>query len=214
MGGLGQSSDPLVAYNPSGPPLVPGLVEPSRGDDGAGQRHAVLPGHTGQIAIRAWAGNPADPGPRRRRRLDPGGRLGSVSAPDVCHTCFAGISRAHVQSGGRGGPDRFTGNAYFPGGSTNDHQGRFAEVRGRPSTDVVLQFATYHDAADSAALPLRRIHIAADDLTGAPRAPPAARPPGAGEAVLRDGTAGRECAPARFARSLSASGAEAKRVAR
>src|SRR6202023_242485 len=26
-----------------------------------GQRHAGLAGHTGEVAIRAWAGNPSDP---------------------------------------------------------------------------------------------------------------------------------------------------------
>ncbi|HEV7665904.1 MAG TPA: hypothetical protein VGQ62_20400, partial [Chloroflexota bacterium] len=63
MGGLGQSSDAaLASYNPEGLPLVPGLVELVTAETAAaGQRHAALAGHEGQVAIRAWAGSPADP---------------------------------------------------------------------------------------------------------------------------------------------------------
>ena len=63
MGGLGQSSDPaLPSYNKEGLPLVPGLIELVTSETTApGGRHASLAGHEGQIAIKAWAGNPADP---------------------------------------------------------------------------------------------------------------------------------------------------------
>ena len=80
MGGLGQSSDPAgPSYDTEGLPLVPGLIEVITTETTApGQRHAALAGHEGEIAIRAWAGNPADPKTAdRRRRLDPRRRTGS-----------------------------------------------------------------------------------------------------------------------------------------
>src|SRR5439155_22902774 len=63
MAGLGQSSDPgLPSYNAEGLPLVRGLIELiSNQTTAAGQRHAALAGHEGEIAIHAWAGNPKDP---------------------------------------------------------------------------------------------------------------------------------------------------------
>ena len=64
MGGLGQSSDPtLPSYDTEGLPLVPGLdrAHHARRRRAPGQRHAALAGHVGEIAIRAWAGNPKDP---------------------------------------------------------------------------------------------------------------------------------------------------------
>ena len=63
MGGLGQSSDPAgPAYDPEGLPLVPGLIEVITKEKTApGGPMADLAGHEGEIAIRAWAGNPEDP---------------------------------------------------------------------------------------------------------------------------------------------------------
>ncbi|HEX9550750.1 MAG TPA: hypothetical protein VF971_06625, partial [Candidatus Limnocylindrales bacterium] len=63
MGGLGQSSDPAgPSYHPAGLPLVPDLIEVITAETTApGERHAHLAGHEGEIAIRAWRGNPADP---------------------------------------------------------------------------------------------------------------------------------------------------------
>ena len=63
MGGRGQSSDPSgPAYDPRGLPLAPGLVEVITAESSApGGRHAHLAGHRGEIAIKAWRGNPEDP---------------------------------------------------------------------------------------------------------------------------------------------------------
>ena len=122
MGGKGQSSDPeRPAYDPDGLPLVPGSSRSSR------QRRArrasgtqELADHVGEIAIRAWRGNPEDPATRHARRgLDPRGRLGAVPAADVRH---AGVRRLrlgpqHVQPRGRRGDDRRSrADPYFPGG--------------------------------------------------------------------------------------------------
>ena len=41
---------------------MPGLIElVTKETTAPGQRHAALAGHEGEIAIRAWAGNPTDP---------------------------------------------------------------------------------------------------------------------------------------------------------
>ena len=63
MGGRGQSSDPAgPSYDPDGLPLVPGLVEVVTPESSApGQRHEALADHVGEVAIRAWQGNPEDP---------------------------------------------------------------------------------------------------------------------------------------------------------
>ena len=63
MGGLGQSSDPSgPSYDPEGLPLVPDLIEVITPETtAAGGRHEHLRGHEGEIAIRAWLGNPDDP---------------------------------------------------------------------------------------------------------------------------------------------------------
>ena len=50
------------AYDPRGLPLAPGLVEVITAESSApGERHAHLAGHRGEIAIKAWRGNPEDP---------------------------------------------------------------------------------------------------------------------------------------------------------
>ena len=63
MGGKGQSSDKhLPSYDPEGLPLVPGLIELiTRQTSAPGKRHAALRKHIGEIAIKTWQGNPADP---------------------------------------------------------------------------------------------------------------------------------------------------------
>ena len=63
MGGLGQSDDPDgLSYHSDGLPLVPGLVEVvDPASSAAGERHEALAGHEGEIAVRTYAGNTANP---------------------------------------------------------------------------------------------------------------------------------------------------------
>src|SRR5207244_12579727 len=63
LGGRGQCSDPTgPSYDPAGLPLVPGLVETITAASSApGERHAALASYVGEIAIRAWPGQPATP---------------------------------------------------------------------------------------------------------------------------------------------------------
>ncbi len=121
MGGLGQSSDAsMPSYNAEGLPLVPGLVELVTSQTTApGQRHATLRGHEGEIAIRAWTGNPADP------KTEVGG-VGWILAvdwvpyqlPTFVTPSFPGYISGH-STFSRAAAEvltGFTGSEYFPGG--------------------------------------------------------------------------------------------------
>jgi len=59
----GQSSDPtLPFYHAEGLPLEPGVAELITAESAApGERHEHLSSFLGQIAIKAWAGEPANP---------------------------------------------------------------------------------------------------------------------------------------------------------
>ncbi|HEV7663407.1 MAG TPA: hypothetical protein VGQ62_07720, partial [Chloroflexota bacterium] len=158
---------------PEGLPLVPGLVELVTAETtAAGHRHAALAGHEGQVAIRAWAGSPADPhtqtaGVQWILAVD----WVPYQPPTFVTPSFAGYFSGHstfsraaaeVLSG-------ITGSEYFPGGVSDwtIHPGVLKFEAG-PTHDVVLQWATYFDAADQAGLSriYGGIHISADDLTG------------------------------------------------
>ena len=174
MGGLGQSSDPDgPAYHPDGLPLVPGLVEVVTAEtSGPGERHARLADVVGEVAIRAWAGNPDDPEtgvggvdwipaidwvPYQKATFVTPAFAGYVSG----HSTFSRAA-AEVLTG-------FTGSEYFPGGlgSWTIEAGALAFEAG-PAEDVVLQWATYADAADEAGISrlYGGIHVRADDLAG------------------------------------------------
>ena len=174
MGGLGQSSDPaLPSYDREGLPLVPDLVELITKETTApGQRHAALAGHEGEIAVRAWSGNPKDP------KTETGGvhwilavdwvpyqvpTFVTPSFPAYAsgHSTFSRAS-AEVLTG-------FTGSEYFPGGIDEwTTKAGSLKVEKGPTKDVTLQWATYYDAADLAGLSrlYGGIHIPADDFTG------------------------------------------------
>lgn len=174
MGGLGQSSDrTLPSYNPAGLPLVPDLIELITPlTTAAGQRHAALVGHEGEIAIRTWKGNPPDP------KSQTGG-VGWILALDWVpfqlpvfvtpafqgyvsgHSTFS-RSAAEVLTG-------FTGSPWFPGGlATWTVKAGSLKFESGPSTDVRLQWGTYDDASDEAGQSrlYGGIHVQADDFTG------------------------------------------------
>ena len=174
MGGLGQSSDPgLPSYNSEGLPLVPGLVElVTKETTAAGQRHAALIGHEGEIAIRAWAGNPEDPktqtgGVSWIRAVDwvpyqlPTFVTPSFQGYVSGHSTFSRAA-AEVLTG-------FTGSKFFPGGISGYtiKAGSLKFEKG-PTTDIRLEWATYYDASDQAGQSrlYGGIHVQADDFTG------------------------------------------------
>ncbi len=63
-----------------------------------------------------------------------------------------------------------TGTPYFPGGigEFTFHKNEYLEFEAGPSEDVVLQWATYYDAADQAGISrlYGGIHVRADDFVG------------------------------------------------
>jgi hypothetical protein len=174
MGGLGQSSDTaLPSYNKEGLPLVPGLIELiTKATTAPGERHAALAGHVGEIAIKAWAGNPADP------KTQVGG-VGWILAADWVpyqlptfvtpafpayasgHSTFSRAA-AEVMVG-------FTGSEYFPGGTSGyTIKAGSLKFEAGPTTDIRLEWATYYDASDQAGQSRLwgGIHIEADDFVG------------------------------------------------
>ncbi|HEY8636028.1 MAG TPA: vanadium-dependent haloperoxidase [Candidatus Limnocylindrales bacterium] len=174
MGGLGQSTDPSQpSYNKEGLPLVPGLIEVvTKESTAAGAPKAALAGHEGEIAIRAWKGNPADP------KTQVGGvgwilaaRWVPYQLPTFVTPAFQGYVSGHstfsraaaeVMTG-------FTGSEWFPGGLSEwtIKAGSLKFEKG-PTTDVVLQWGTYYDASDQAGQSrlFGGIHVQADDFTG------------------------------------------------
>jgi hypothetical protein len=174
MGGLGKSSDPkLPSYNAEGLPLVPGLIELITKETTApGGRHAALKGHEGQIAVRSWAGTPADP------KTQIGGvrwilatRWIPYQLPTFVTPSFPGYASGH-SSFSRAAAEvmaAFTGNEYFPGGvgGYTIKAGSLKFEKG-PTTDIHLEWATYFDASDQAGQSRLwgGIHVQVDDFNG------------------------------------------------
>jgi len=174
MASLGQSSDPArPGYNREGLPLVPGLIEVITNDQtAAGGSMAALAGHEGEIAVRAWQGNPADP---KTQTSPVAWILGTAWIPYQLPTfvtpSFQGYVSGH-STFSRAAAEvltAITGSEYFPGGLSEwtVKQGSF-RIEAGPTNDVVLQWATYYDAADQAGQSrlYGGIHVQADDFTG------------------------------------------------
>ena len=172
MASLGQSSDPaLGSYNKEGLPLVPGLIEvitPAKTANGGPM--ADLVGDEGKIALHTWQRDSVDPMASRVTWI-----LGTMWMPYQLPTfvtpSFPGYVSGHstfsraaaeVMTG-------ITGSEYFPGGLSQwtVKAGSFKIAAG-PSADVVLEWATYYDAADQAGQSrlFGGIHVVADDFTG------------------------------------------------
>ena len=174
MGGLGQSSDPQQAsYDPSGLPLEPGLVEViTLESSGSGARHEGLTAHVGEVAILAYAGSVSDP------ETEVGGVswIRSVEwvpyqAPTFVTPSFAAYVSGH-SAFSRASAEiltAMTGSEFFPGGLGEwpIEAGSLEFERG-PDHSVLLQWATYRDAADQAGISrlYGGIHVRADDLQG------------------------------------------------
>ena len=174
MGGLGQSSDPLgPAYDPEGLPEVPGLIEVvTAASSAAGGRHEALAGHEGEIAIRCVGRRSEDP---ESQTTGTGWILATEWVPYQLPTfvtpSFAGYVSGH-STFSRAAAEvltAMTGSEYFPGGL---HEWTIRsgdlDVEAGPTEDVILQAATYYDAADQAGRSriYGGIHISADDFAG------------------------------------------------
>jgi hypothetical protein len=172
---LGQSSDPdEISYHPDGLPLIPGLVEVATKDTTMpGERHASLGSEArGKIVIWAWKGEPTFP------EFQFGG-VGWILAEDwfpyqratFVTPAFAGYLSGH-STFSRAAAEvltTLTGSAFFPGG-LREHTVPAGELEFElgPTDDVVLQWATYFDAADQAGISrlYGGIHVPADDGPG------------------------------------------------
>jgi hypothetical protein len=174
LGGLGQSSDPtLPSYNKEGLPLVPDLVEViTKATTAAGGRHAALAGHEGEIAIKAWSGNPKDP------KTQTGGVAWILAVdwvpyqvPTFVTPAFPAYTSGH-STFSRASAEvltAMTGSDYVPGGLDEwTTKVGSLKVESGPTQDVTLQWATYFDAADMAGQSrlYGGIHIQADDFEG------------------------------------------------
>jgi hypothetical protein len=158
---LGQSSDPtLPSYHVDGIRLVPGFIELITAETTAtGGRHAALKGYEGLVAVRSWRGPSAIANPA----TDVAGVdwiLGvqwmPYQRPTFVTPPFGGYTSGHSAYSRAAARvlDRLTGSRYFPGGLGEFRalQNQYLVFEEGPSTDVVLQFASYYDAADQSAL--------------------------------------------------------------
>ena len=175
MASLGQSTDrALPSYNKEGLPLVPGLIElitPAK--TAAGGPMASLRGHEGKIAVRSWQRYLVDPTQPLSTHV--GWTLGTTwipyQAPTFVTPSFPGYVSGH-STFSRAAAEvlaAVTGSEYFPGGLSEwtVRQGSLRFDQG-PNTDVVLEWATYYDAADQAGQSrlYGGIHVVADDFAG------------------------------------------------
>lgn len=174
MGGNGERTDPAAPEDGSRSlPLEPGLVELITAESVApGERHEQLSDHVGEIAVRAWRGNPDDPSSEESG-------VGWIRAvewvpyqrPTFVTPAFAAYVSGH-SAFSRAGAEvlaAITADEYFPGGIFEwTVEARSLLHENGPTDDVTLQWATYYDAADEAGVSrlYGGIHVAADDFRG------------------------------------------------
>jgi len=173
MADLGQSSDPEYAnYHPAGLPLIPGFIEIVEEGDPLAVDSVEL---VGKIKLYTWRGHGfindfdtdmAGVGWILAERWYPYQQASFVSPP------FAGYISGHSTFSRTAAEimTLLTGDPYFPGGMSEfvAHANEFLEFEAGPSTDVVLQWATYRDASDQCSLSRiwGGIHPPVDDIPG------------------------------------------------
>ncbi len=174
LGARGQSTDPSgPSYHPEGLPLVDGLIEViTEASSAPGERHHHLARYVGEIAVFSWRGEPGDREneiggvgwiraiewiPYQRRTFVTPAFPGFVSG----HSTFS-RSAAEVLT-------ELTGSPYFPGGMGGYVlDPGWLSFEDGPTETVVLQWATYYDAADQAGQSRLwgGIHVVQDDFGG------------------------------------------------
>jgi hypothetical protein len=171
----GQRSDPNApSYNANGLDLMPGMCEIiTEATTAAGQRHAALAGHEGEVAVLAWPGVPSD-----AANAYSGVRwvLGSQWMPyqrgNFVTPAFAGYISGHSTFSRTAAEvlTRMTGSEYFPGGMAEFTctQNQFLVFEDGPSETMTFQWATYYDAADNSGISrlYGGIHPDFDDFPG------------------------------------------------
>ncbi|MCB9530339.1 MAG: vanadium-dependent haloperoxidase [Myxococcales bacterium] len=175
MADRGQRSEPNAPdYSPDGLPLVPGLIERITEESSApGGPHHHLRWYVGELAVRAWPGEPGDRKhdytpitwmrardwiPYQRRTFVTPAFPGFVSG----HSTFSRAA-AEVMA-------EYTGSEWFPGGLHEyvARQNNYLVFETGPSVEVRLQWAKYYDASDQAGQSRLwgGIHIWPDDYIG------------------------------------------------
>lgn len=173
MADIGQSSDPAKAsYHPDGLPLYDGYIELVTADDPLANDN---PNNVGKVKLYTWRG----PGAISSPETDVAG-VGWILAenwwpyqrPTFVTPPFAGYVSGH-STFSRAAAEvltAVTGSEYFPAGMGEfvAPKDDFLVFEKGPSVDVVLQWATYRDAADQCSLSRiwGGIHPPADDLRG------------------------------------------------
>lgn len=173
MAEQGQSSDSTALnYHPNGLPLKSGYIEIiNENDPLVGDNHEFL----GEIKLYAWRGPDFIENPRsdvagvgwiRAKEWWPYQRPSFVSPP------FGGYISGH-STFSRAAAETLTyitGSPYFPGGIGEfvAPKNEFLVFEDGPSQDIILQWATYRDAADQTSLSRiwGGIHPPADDMPG------------------------------------------------
>jgi len=173
MADRGQSTDPSKSnYSRTGVPLVDGLIELVEvGDPLAAESFQNI----GKIKVRAWRG------PRfiRSPILDTAGvdwilaeNWWPYQRPTFVTPPFAGYISGH-STFSRAAAEvltLITGDPFFPGGMGEfvAPMGDFLVFEEGPTTDIVLQWATYRDASDQTSLSRiwGGIHPPVDDIPG------------------------------------------------
>jgi hypothetical protein len=176
MGQLGQSSEPLgPSYDVDGLPLEPGLVEVvTAASTAPGERHELLGvGAIDKIAVRSWPGPPADPETTVQGvRWILAENWVTYQRGTFVTPAFPGFTSGH-STFSRSAAEvmtRLTDSEFLPGG-----YGEFTALQNDylgfelgPSETVVMQWATYYDAADMAGISRISggIHPWIDDFNG------------------------------------------------
>jgi hypothetical protein len=173
MAEQGQSSDPnLPNYNAAGIPLQEGFIELVQfGDPLAGSQNQ----HVGKIKLLAWRGPDYIDNPT----VDAAG-VGWILAeewwpyqrPTFVSPPFGGYLSGH-STFSRAAAEvmtLLTGDPFFPGGKSEflAPKNEFLVFEEGPTVDIILQWATYRDAADQTSLSRiwGGIHPPADDIPG------------------------------------------------
>ena len=171
MAEIGQSTNPkLPRYHPKGIPLIKDYIELVDQDDDLAK---INTDNVGKIKLYAWSNqldksneNVASNGWILAENWSPYQRSTFVTPP------FAGYISGHSTFSNAAAEilTQFTGDNYFPGGLAEftAKKNQFLTFEKGPSKDIVLQWATYHDAADQCSLSRiwGGIHPLQDDLPG------------------------------------------------
>jgi hypothetical protein len=173
MATLGQSSNVMLEnYHPNGLPLIDGLIEVIKENDPlVGGNLEFL----GEIKLLAWRGHDVI-GDTETDEAGVGWILAKdwwpYQRPSFVTPPFAGYVSGH-STYSRAAAEvltRLTGSEFFPGGMGVFFapKNQFLVFEDGPSVDVMLQWATYYDAADQCSLSRiwGGIHPPMDDLNG------------------------------------------------